>query len=158
MALAASVDVERDVGVLAPPEVRAHLAGVVLRLAEPELAGLGLFLLARVSAGDAVVADVVAEALAGADTSAENLVAALAELRVATAKTAGALAGLVAPGQPIGVRVLAAAACGRALLADHAAWHDVRALLELGTIARAAAWTALRDRARRESVARAPSS
>jgi hypothetical protein len=55
---------------------------------------------------------------------------------------------MVAGDQPIGARVLAAAACGRALPIDHPAWTDVRALLELGTIARAAAWTALRDRAR----------
>ncbi len=154
LALAASVDVERDVGVLAPPEVRAHLAGVALRIAEPELAALGLFLLARVSAGDTVVADVVADALERATSNAENLVAALAELRVATPKTARALAVLVAPDQPIGARVLAAAACGRALPVDHPAWRDVRGLFELGTIARAAAWTALRDRARRELVAR----
>lgn len=152
IALAASAGIERDVGVLAPPEPRAHLANVVLRIADPELSALGLFLLARVSAGDVVIADVVADALATATDYAENLVAALAELRVATPNSSNALAALVAPDQPIGARVLAAAACGRALAAGHAGWQHVRELLELGTIARAAAWTAVRDRARRDSV------
>ena len=152
IALAASIDVGRDVGVLAPPEVRAQLAEVVLAIDEPELAAFGQFVLARVSAGDVAIADRVADALVHATSHAENFVAALAELRVATARTAAALAALVASDQPIGGRVLAAAACGRALPIDHAAWRDVRELLELGTIARAAAWTALRDRARRAAV------
>ena len=151
VALAASVHVDRDIGVLAPPELRAQLADIVFATTEPELAALGRFVLARVSAGDRAVADRIADALAHATGHAENLVAALAELRVATPSTGAALAALVAPDQPIGARVLAAAACGRALPIDHAAWRDVRALLELGTIARAAAWTALRDRARRGS-------
>jgi hypothetical protein len=154
IALAASIELDRDVGVLAPPAERAHLASVVLRVAgagsdDPELAALALFLLARVSAGDAVIADVIADALARTEGHAANLVAALAELRVPTPKTAAALAALVASDQPIGARVVAAAACGRALPHDHEGWRDVRELLELGTFARAAAWTALRDRARR---------
>ena len=144
----------RDVGVLAPPTPRTHLATVALRIATdaasgPELGTLALCVLARVSAGDTTIADVIADALDETEGYAGNLVAALGELRVATPRTSEVLAALVAPDQPLGARVLAAAACGRALAADHDAWRDVRELLELGTIARAAAWSALRDRARR---------
>jgi hypothetical protein len=91
---------------------------------------------------------VIADALAETDGYAANLIAALGELRVATPRTAAVLAPLLAADQPIGNRVIAAAVCGRALPRDHAAWADVRELLKLGTIARAAAWAALRDRAR----------
>ena len=143
----------RDVGVLAPPDARAAFAGAILRIAtgdtEPEVASLALYLLARVSAGDETVADVIADALVGTDGERGNLVAALGEVRVATERTAAALAPLVAPSSPLGARIIAAAACGRALPAGHAAWAHVRELLALGTIARAAAWSAVRDRARR---------
>ena len=153
LALAAT-DNARDVGVLAPPTVRSYFATVALRIATSpevgaELGTLALCLLARVSAGDTTIADVVADALAETDGYAGNLVAALGELRVATPRTSEVLAGLVAPDQAIGARVLASAVCGRAIAANHAAWSHVRELLELGTIARAAAWSALRDRARR---------
>jgi hypothetical protein len=105
-------------------------------------------LLAHVSAGDTTLADVIADALAATDGYAANLIAALGEVRVSTPRTGEVLATLLAADQPIGARVMAAAVCGRALPADHAAWAHVRELLGLGTIARAAAWAALRDRAR----------
>jgi hypothetical protein len=117
-----------------------------------ELGTLALCLLAHVSAGDTTLADVIADALAsstgGGDGYAANLIAALGEARVATPRTGEVLATLLAADQPIGARVMAAAVCGRALPVDHAAWAQVRELLGLGTIARAAAWAALRDRAR----------
>ena len=148
LALACAPDAERDAGVLAPPGPRARFARAALEVEGEKLGALALYLLARVSAGDATIAEVVATALADTHDAAP-LVAALAELRVASDVTASALAPLVAPDQPIGSRVIAAAACGRALPRSHAAWSHVRELLELGTIARAAAWSALRDRARR---------
>jgi hypothetical protein len=113
-----------------------------------ELGTLALGLLAHVSAGDTTLADVIADALATTEGYAGNLIAALGELRVATPRTGEVLAALVAPNQPLGARIMAAAVCGRALPRGHAAWAHVRELLELGTIARAAAWAALRDRAR----------
>jgi len=167
LAVVEEVDAERDVGVLAPPGPRSRLGAAAMRIATnpeagAELGTLALCLLAHVSAGDTTLADVIADALAapkmeaggftppaGADGYAANLLAALGELRVATPRTGEVLATLLAPDQPIGARVMAAAICGRALPGDHAAWAQVRELLELGTIARAAAWAALRDRARR---------
>jgi hypothetical protein len=161
LALACANEASRDVGVLAPPDARAAFAAACLALAEPptddggadeaadELGALALYALAHVSAGDETVVEHVAAALANTTGNAGELVAALAELRVASASSGAALAPLVAADSPIGARVIAAAACGRALPADHPAWTDVRELLELGTIARAAAWTAFRDRARR---------
>ena len=153
LALAAVPGADRDVGIVAPPATRARLASVTLTIAtDPqagELGALALYLLARVSAGDATTADAIATELEGDTGYAGNLVAAFGELRVANDRTAAALVPLLAATQPIGARVLAAAVSGRALPRDHAAWREVRELLELGTIARAAAWCALRDRARR---------
>jgi hypothetical protein len=155
LALAGVHGAERDVGVLAPPGVRARLAQVTLDVAmhntDTELGTLALFLLARMSAGDETIADLVADALTVSDGFGAQMVAALGELRVATDKTAAALAPLLAPDQPIGARITAAAIAGRALPSDHPAWAHVRELLDLGTFARAAAWAALRDRARRQS-------
>ncbi len=151
VALAASAGLgdDADIGVIAPPDARAALADAVSDLHDAELAALGMFVLARVSAGDAGVADAAADGLAATAGHADSYLAAIAAARTATPNTGAALAAMVAGDQPIGARVLAAAACGRALPIDHPAWTDVRALLELGTIARAAAWTALRERARK---------
>lgn len=153
LAVVEEIGAERDLGVLAPPGPRSRLGAAAMRIAtDPEagaeLGTLALGLLAHVSAGDTTLADVIADALAATDGYAANLIAALGELRVATPRTAEVLASLLAADQPIGSRVIAAAVCGRALPRDHAAWADVRELLKLGTIARAAAWAALRDRAR----------
>ena len=154
LALASLPNTDRDSGVIAPPGARAHLAQVTTGIGgtlddQDELAALGLYLLARMSAGDEIVADVVADALDATEGYATNLIAALGELRVANDRTAAALAPFLDPDQAIGGRVIAASICGRALPADHPGWVHVRELLELGTIARAAAWSALRDRARR---------
>ncbi len=60
----------RDVGVLAPPGARVAFAAATLRVATgedyagDELAALAMYLLARVSAGDETIADVIADALA----------------------------------------------------------------------------------------------
>jgi hypothetical protein len=145
---------ERDVGILAAPAAHALFATVVEQLTappirDPDSAAIALYLLARLSAGDRELAARVAAALANDELPAPMLVAALGELRVADDATARALAPMLAASQAIGERVVAASVCGRALPAGHAAWDDVRALTELGTIAGAAAWVALRDRARR---------
>lgn len=152
LAVVEEVGAERDVGVLAPPGPRSRLGAAAMRIATnpeagAELGTLALCLLAHVSAGDTTLADVIADALAATDGYAANLIAALGEARVATPRTGEVLATLLAADQPIGARVMAAAVCGRALPVDHAAWAQVRELLGLGTIARAAAWAALRDRA-----------
>ncbi|MFT3699667.1 MAG: hypothetical protein QM831_41345 [Kofleriaceae bacterium] len=144
---------EADIAVLAPPDPRSRLGAAVMRIATDadagaELGTLALALLAHVSAGDTTLADVIADALDQTDGYAANLIAALGELRVATPRTGAVLATLLAPDQPIGARVMAAAICGRALPKEHASWAHVRELLSLGTIARAAAYAALRDRAR----------
>ncbi|HVK85356.1 MAG TPA: hypothetical protein VM513_14660 [Kofleriaceae bacterium] len=157
LSLSCLTDLARDVGVLAPPEQRSRLARVTMEIAteqpDSELGALALFLLARMSAGDAMIAELVADAVADAiarETGyAGQLLSALGELRVASEKTGAALAPLLGPATPIGARVTATAIAGRVLPADHAAWAHVRELLDLGTFARAAAWTALRDRARR---------
>jgi len=154
LAVAEQVAAERDIAILAPPGPRGRLATAALKLATDaeagaELGTLALGLLAHVSAGDVTLADVIADALTTTEGYAANLVAALGELRVATPHTATAIAALVAPSQPIGARVIAASVSGRTLPHDHPAWAHVRELLELGTIARAAAWAGLRDRARR---------
>ena len=154
LAVIESVAAARDIAILAPPGPRGRLATTALKLATDaeagaELGTLALGLLAHVSAGDVTLADVIADALLETNGYAANLLAALGELRVATPHTAAATAALVAPSQPIGARVLAAAVSGRTLPHDHPAWVHVRELLGLGTVARAAAWAALRDRARR---------
>jgi hypothetical protein len=153
LALAASPASARDVGVLAPPDARTLLARVSLEIAtehaDSELGTLALFLLARMSAGDETIAEVIADALTGTQGQAANLLTALGELRVTSEHTAAALAPMLGPESPIGARVAATAVSGRVLPPEHAAWAHVRELLELGTIARAAAWAALRDRARR---------
>jgi hypothetical protein len=148
------VAAERDIAVLAPPGPRARLATAALHIAtDPEagaeLGTLALGLLAHISAGDVTLADVIADALTETDGYAANLIAALGELRVATPRAAAAIAALVAPSQPLGARIMAASISGRTLPHDHPAWQDVRALGSLGTVARAAAWAGLRDRARR---------
>jgi hypothetical protein len=141
---------ERDVAVTAPPHVRALFADACYRVtSDEELEALALHLLARVSSGDAELAQLIAAKLGATSGYAGTYLGALGELRVATPETAAAIAPHVAPQSPIGARVVAAAICGRALPPDHPAWADVRELLTLGTIARAAAWSALRDRARR---------
>jgi hypothetical protein len=155
LAVAAVAGSDRDVGVRAPAAIRALLSQATLSVAyseeygEGELGALALYLLARMSTGDTAVAEIVATALGGTTPYAGQLIAALGELRVQNEQTAAAIAPLLAPEQPIGVRVGAAAVCGRVLPRDHAAWSSVRALLELRTEARTAAWRALRDRARR---------
>ncbi|MEO8550300.1 MAG: hypothetical protein ABI678_10005 [Kofleriaceae bacterium] len=153
LAVIEEIGAERDIGVLAPPDPRSRLGAAAMRIATnpeagPELGTLALGLLAHVSAGDTTLADVIADALATPDGYAANLIAALGELRVATPRTGEVLAPLLAPDQPIGARVMTAAICGRALPHGHEAWRHVRELLSLGTIARAAARAALRDRAR----------
>ena len=154
LAVIEAVAAERDIAVLAPPGPRGRLATAALKIATDteagaELGTLALGLLAHVSAGDVTLADVIAETLVETEGYAANLIAALGELRVATPHTARAIAALVAPSQPLGARVMAAAISGRTLPHDHPAWNHVRELLGLGTIARAAAWAGLRDRARR---------
>ncbi len=157
LALASLGGTDRDIAVLAPPASRALLARVALAVAttpgDEELAALALYLLARMSAGDETIADLVADAILTNEASSEGhagtLLGALGEVRVANAHTAAVLAPFLAADQPIGARVTAAAIAGRVLPANHAAWAQVEELLELGTIARAAAWSALRDRARR---------
>jgi len=159
LALAAAADADRDAGILAPPAARQRLAEQVVRLAggetgnddgeADELIALAIYLLSRVSAGDTEVAALAADALTATDGHAGTLIGALAEVRVANDRTAAALAPLLAADQPIGARITAAAAAGRVLPAGHAAWAAVRELLELGTIARSAAWSAFRDLARR---------
>lgn len=156
LALACLPGSERDIGILAPPGARTTLAQVTVELAQgggQELGALSLYLLSRMSAGDETIAEVVADALIADDGWAQNLLAALGELRVASERTGAALSPFLGPDSPIGARIAATAICGRALPADHAAWQHVRELLELGTIARAAAWSALRDRARRRPLA-----
>ncbi|MBA3452501.1 MAG: hypothetical protein H0T42_05320 [Deltaproteobacteria bacterium] len=155
LALACLPGTQRDIGILAPPGPRTALARVTIDIAQAddaELGALALYLLARMSAGDETIAEVVSDALAATDGWAQNLLAALGELRVASERTGAALAPFLGPDSPIGARVAATAVSGRVLPADHAAWAHVRELLELGTIARAAAWSALRDRARRMSA------
>ncbi|MDB4957715.1 MAG: hypothetical protein JWO36_5284 [Myxococcales bacterium] len=155
LAVAAVAGSERDVGVLAPAPLRDQLSRATLPITysdefgDSELGALALYLLARMSAGDAQLGEIIAAAIGGKSQYSGQLIAALGELRVANDQTAGALAPLLAPEQPIGVRVGAAAVCGRVLPYDHAAWDDVRALLSERPEARAAAWRALRDRARR---------
>ena len=142
LALASLPGAARDVGILAPPQVRTRLAQATIAIAEDEgdgeLGSLALFLLARMSAGDETIAAEVAG----------SLITALDELRVASTATGEALAPFLEPGSPIGARV--AAVAGRVLPDGPPAWAHVRELLALGTIARAAAWTALRDRVRRQ--------
>jgi hypothetical protein len=156
LAVAAVTGADRDAAVLAPPELRAKLAAVTLAIAtseahgNSELAALTLYLLSRLSAGDHAIASVVASALATTERYAAQLIAALGELRVADEQTATVLTPLLTPERPLGLRVAAAAICGRALPRDHAAWSHVRELLSLGPIASAAAWRALHERARRE--------
>ncbi|MDX2091668.1 MAG: hypothetical protein SFX73_27655 [Kofleriaceae bacterium] len=153
-ALAALPGAERDIGVLAPPEPRMRLAQVTLDVAmnntDTELGTLALFLLCRMSAGDETIADVVSDALAASNGFGAQMIAALGELRVANEKTGSVLAPFLGADSPIGARITAAAIAGRTLPAEHPAWTQVRELLELGTFARAAAWAALRDRARRQ--------
>ncbi len=152
LALASLPGAARDVGILAPPQVRTRLAQATIAIAEDEgdgeLGSLALFLLARMSAGDETIAAEVAGSLTATDGHAGTLITALDELRVASTATGEALAPFLEPGSPIGARV--AAVAGRVLPDGPPAWAHVRELLALGTIARAAAWTALRDRVRRQ--------
>lgn len=157
LALACLPGALRDIGILAPPNGRTLLAQVTIELVtanpDSDLGSLALYLLARMSAGDETIAEVVADALTATDGYAGNLLGALGELRVASDHTARALAPLLGPDSPLGARVAASAVSGRVLPHDHEAWVHVRELLELGTLARSAAWSALRDRSRRRAVA-----
>jgi hypothetical protein len=157
LALACLPGAQRDIGILAPPQARTMLAQVTIELAtenpDSDIGSLAMYLLARMSAGDETIAEVIAGALTATDGYAGNLLGALGELRVATDHTARALAPLLGPDSPLGARVAATAVSGRVLPHGHPAWTHVRELLELGTLARAAAWTALRDRSRRRPIA-----
>jgi hypothetical protein len=154
-ALACAPDPTRDVGILAPPGERSRLARATLNVsfANPgaEIGALALYLLGRMSCGDGAIADLIAKAFESTDGYAQNLLAALGELRVATAATGMAVGALLGSGNALPERIAAAAISGRALPRDHAGWNDVRTLLTEGTLARAAAWSALNERARRSS-------
>lgn len=149
-ALAFPRDDPQAPGVIAPPDALAllHEALGEITSADTEESALALGLLAGMACGDAELARRIAAALDATTGFAGQLLVALAELRVRTPEGAAALAPLLAASHPLVGRVYAAAAAGRALPADHPAWADVTALLDLGTIARAAAWQSLRDRAR----------
>jgi hypothetical protein len=157
LALACLPGAQRDIGILAPPQARTLLAQVTIELVtdnpDSDLGSLALYLLARMSAGDETIAEVIADALTATEGYAGNLLGALGEIRVASEPTARALAPLLGPDSPLGARVAASAVSGRVLPHDHEAWVHVRELLELGTLARSAAWSALRDRSRRRPVA-----
>ncbi|MEZ4404450.1 MAG: hypothetical protein R3B06_30805 [Kofleriaceae bacterium] len=151
LALALPRDDGQQPGLIAPPAPRAHLEAALTEAAtDDEHAVLALWLLAGLACGDAAMADRVAAALAATDGYAGQLLVALAEVRARTDAGAAALAPLLAEAAPILGRIYAAAAAGRVLPIDHPAWADVRALLPLGTHARAAAWASLRDRVRYE--------
>jgi hypothetical protein len=138
--------------VVAPPGPRAALeealADVLGR--DDEAGALALGLVAGMACGDAELAQRIAGALVATDGYAGQLLVALAEARARTAEGAVAIAPLLVAAAPLLGRIYAGAAAGRALPIDHPAWADVRALLELGTHARAAAWASLRDRVRLE--------
>jgi hypothetical protein len=150
IALAVPRDDDQQPGVIAPPGPRAELEQSIADALTDDSEGraIGLGLLAGLSCGDVPLAAQIAAALDTTDGYAGQLLVALAELRVRTADGAAALAPLLAGTAPHLGRIYAAAAAGRVLPIDHAAWTEVRALLELGTVARAAAWSSLRDRAR----------
>ena len=81
----------------------------------------------------------------------QRLQRSLGELRIANEWTSSVLAQRVAPHRALETRIAATAICGRALDQDHPAWVHVEDMLGLGAQARSVAWSALRDRARRNS-------
>jgi hypothetical protein len=155
LALACAPDPTRDVGILAPPGERSRLARATLSVSfanqGSEIGALALYLLGRMSCGDGAIADLIAKAFETTDGYAQNLLAALGELRVPTAATGMAVGALLGATNALPERIAAAAVAGRALPSDHAGWKDIRALLTEGTLARAAAWSALNERVRRSS-------
>jgi|GEM_PF-3450606 len=150
VALALPRDDVQSPGVVAPPEPFAALEAALAELVgeDSEVASLALGMLAGLSCGDEAMSRRIAAALVATEGFAGQLLVALAEVRARTEEAASAIAPLLAEDQPIASRIYAAAAAGRILPVEHAAWVDVTSLLELGVYARAAAWSSLRDRLR----------
>lgn len=151
VALAAAHDpAELDPGVSVPPEGGRELREELLALVSRggEVAAQALVVLARLFSGDRNLVEPLAEALEHTDGWADQLVAAIAMLRVRDPAFSRALVPLLADREHIGARVLACAAAGRALPVDDPAWAEVDELFALGTLASAAAWSARRDRVR----------
>jgi HEAT repeat protein len=149
VALAATLDADPP-AVLAPPGPLAELRDTLAPLldTDDEARATAFALLARFSAGDEELATRCARALDDTQGWAGQLLAALSDLRVRSKPVGDAVAALLGPDVEIGGRILAAVTAGRTLPTDHSAWARIHELLELGTYARAAAWTALRDRVR----------
>ena len=152
LAIAVPRDVDQQPGLIAPPAPRAALEEALAPMlgSDDEGAAIALGLLAALSCGDDALARRIAAALDATEGYAGQLLVALAEVRARTAEGAAALAPLLAADAPLLGRIYAAAGAGRILPVDHPAWADVRALLEMGTNARAGAWASLRDRVRVE--------
>lgn len=133
-----------------PPALVADFAATidVIAAADSALAPYAMFLAAAVSVGDIALAHRVCGELLNDDGQGAIRLATLGLLDVRDDITGAAVAAYLGDAHAIADRVLAATIAGRALPFDHPAWHDVRALLQLGTTASAAAWTALRDRER----------
>ncbi|HTJ45147.1 MAG TPA: HEAT repeat domain-containing protein [Kofleriaceae bacterium] len=141
---------EHGYGFSVPPDGGRELATELFTIVEQggEAEAQALVILARLFCGDRGLVAPLARALDRTDGWADHIVSAIAELRVRDPAFSRALTPLLADRDHIGARVLAAAAAGRALPVDDPAWSHVDELLSLGSIAGAAAWSALRDRVR----------
>ncbi len=133
-----------------PPALAADFAATIdlVAAADAALAPYAMFVAAAVSVGDIGLAHRVCGELLNDDGQGAIRLATLGLLDVRDDITGAAVAAHLSDDQAIADRVLAATIAGRALPFDHPAWHDIGELLQLGTTASAAAWTALRDRQR----------
>ena len=139
-----------DAAVQVPPALVADFATTidVVAATDAALAPYAMFIAASVSVGNVELAHRVCGELLLDDGQGASRLATLGLLDVRDDITGAAVAAYLGDAQDVADRVLAATIAGRALPFDHPAWYDIRELLALGTVAGAAAWTALRDRHR----------
>lgn len=133
-----------------PPLLAAEFVATIdiVHQADISLQPYAMFVAAAVNAGAVELAHRVCADLIEDDGQGAIRLATLGLLDVRDEVTGAAVTSCLNDDQALADRVLATTIAGRALPFEHPGWETVRGLLQVGTIASAAAWTALRDRCR----------
>lgn len=133
-----------------PPALAAEFVATIdiVSQADEALQPYAMFIAAVVNVGASELAHRVCGELLEDDGQGAIRLATLGLLDVRDDVTGAAVTSCLNDDQALADRVLATTIAGRTLPFDHPGWETVRSLLQVGTIASAAAYTALRDRCR----------
>jgi hypothetical protein len=147
LALAGDGDVP---SVALPAALRAELARTLDPIIEAgdEAGMLALETLSRFSLGDAAMIDRIVDAGDRTEGYAQQVLAALSNIRRRSERAAAALAPWLESREHLGATIMAAAVAGVVLPQSHRLWAQVRELYGLGSVAAAAAHAALIRRVR----------